>query len=160
MEGGCPSIAIWLPNNDWWLPNTTSVKAQQLHLFICGKHNSQMNLYVQKWESIKVYLKLLYLMFLDFQGCSHCRCFLSLMPIHSVSHTYIEAVCSTRFNLCLHFTRPRAIFYFHHKSSQGNRMDMIILLFSLVVINFRKKQVFNNSFACLTTPVSMCPTPS
>ena len=33
------------------------------------------DLYVQKWESLKVYLKLLNLKILDFQGCSHFRCF-------------------------------------------------------------------------------------
>ena len=47
------------------------VKAQLSHLFVCEKHNSQMYLYVQKWESRKVYLKLLNLMLLDFQGCNH-----------------------------------------------------------------------------------------
>ena len=41
--GGSPTIAIWLPNNDWWLTNTArhemvtfggnTVKAQQSHLF-------------------------------------------------------------------------------------------------------------------------------
>ena len=55
------------------------VKAQQAHLFVCGKHNSQMYLYVQKWESLKVYLKLLNLKLLDYQGCSHCHLFFSLV---------------------------------------------------------------------------------
>ena len=52
------------------------VKAQLSHLFVCGKHNSQMYLYVQKWESLKVYLKLLNLRLFDFQGSNHCSCFL------------------------------------------------------------------------------------
>ena len=82
------------------------VKAQQSHLLVCGKHNGQMHLYVQKWESLKVYLKLLNLKLLDFQGCSHCHCFFSLVPIHSMSHTYIDALCSILSNFSLHFTRP------------------------------------------------------
>ena len=53
------------------------VKAQLSHLFICEKHNSQMYVYVQKWESLKVYLKLLNLRLLDSQGCNNCGCFLS-----------------------------------------------------------------------------------
>ena len=65
-----------------------------------------MYLYVQKWESLKVDLKLLHLKLLDFQGCSHYRWYCSLVPIHSVSHTYIDALCSILYNFCLHFTRP------------------------------------------------------
>ena len=34
-----------------------------------------MYLYVQKWVSLKVYLKLLNLRLLDFLGCNHCGCF-------------------------------------------------------------------------------------
>ena len=33
------------------------VKEQLSHLFVCGKHNSQMDLYVQKSEYLNVYLK-------------------------------------------------------------------------------------------------------
>ena len=32
--------------------------------------------------------------------------FFSLVPIHSVSHTYFDALCSIISNFCLHFTRP------------------------------------------------------
>ena len=46
-------------------------------------------------------LKLLY-----FQACSQCHCFFLLMAIHSVSQTYIYAVCSILSNFYLHFTRP------------------------------------------------------
>ena len=104
-----PSIAICLPNNDWWLPNTAkhemvtfggyTVEEQKSHSFVCGKHNSQMQLYVQKWESLKVYLKLLH-----FQGCSTAAVF-TLVPIHSMSHMYIDALCSILSNFCLHFTQ-------------------------------------------------------
>ena len=30
----------------------------------------------------------------------------SLVPTHSVSYTYIDALCSILSNFCLHFTRP------------------------------------------------------
>ena len=52
-----------------------TVKAQLEHLFVCGKHNSQMFLYVKKCESLKLYLKLLNLRLLDFQGSNHCSNF-------------------------------------------------------------------------------------
>ena len=35
------------------------VIAQLSHLFVCEKHNSQMYLYVQKWESLKVFFKVI-----------------------------------------------------------------------------------------------------
>ena len=39
-----------------------------------------MYLYAQKWEFLKVYLKLLNLRLLDFQDCNHCGCFFSWSP--------------------------------------------------------------------------------
>ena len=61
------------------------VIAQQSHLFVCGKHNSQMYLDVQKWESLKV-IKSEVIRFPRLQ--SLLLFFSWLVPIHSLSHTY------------------------------------------------------------------------
>ena len=63
MWKGLPNLIVrWLPNKARHKMLTIggqTVKAQLSHLFVCEKHNIQMYLYVQKWESLKVYFKVI-----------------------------------------------------------------------------------------------------
>ena len=83
------------------------VKAQQSHLFVCGKHNSQMYVFVCTdmgvSQSIFTVIQSEVIRFPRLQSLP--LFFLKLVPIHSVSHTYIDALCSILSNFCLHFTR-------------------------------------------------------
>ena len=72
------SIAIWLPNTARHKMLTFGgqrVKAQLSHLFVCEKHNSQMNLYVQKWEPVKVYFKVIKFEVIRFPRLQSLHCF-------------------------------------------------------------------------------------
>ena len=80
--------------------------------------------------------------------------FCSLVPIHSVSHTYIDALCSILSNFCSHFTRPRP-YSISPLALAGKQKGYDYLTFLTCCYKLQKKKSCRKFLCmCVTTSVS------